>query len=195
MSLSTQAPLTTVKPIETPAKTARPPTIDPIATATVGPRDMLHIHIANDQPLSASLAPTPSSDFPTSPPPSTPSSGFSHHHHHHHSSSEKCASPPTRRRPLSRRQSSISYLPADSPRLWAPRTPILGSSSLKRSASLSSASNVKKDARAVTGPIHQRPGHEPTVLTLAEKCVSLTFYHSHSLVIITSNKKKKISLF
>ncbi|KAI0251903.1 hypothetical protein BJV78DRAFT_1154094 [Lactifluus subvellereus] len=160
------------------ARTARPLRLDPITTTATGHRD-LHA-IAYDHPHTAPLA--PSSDVPTSPPTSS-SSEFSRQ------SLEKCATSPPRSRPVSRRQSSISYLPADSPRLWAPRTPIpiLGSNSLKRSVSLSGVNNVKKDARAVTGPIHQRPAHEPTVLTLAEK-------HADLLQFIAQKESKCLDL-
>jgi hypothetical protein len=148
--------------------------LHPIATACH--RD-LNI-IAYDHPPTAPLA--ASSDVPTSPPTSS-SSEFSRQ------SSEKRATSPPRSRPVCRRQASISYLPPDSPRLWAPRTPILGSNSLKRSVSLSGVNNEKKDARAVTGLIHQRPAHEPAVLTLAEKCVSFSFCHS-----LSYNRRKNI---
>jgi hypothetical protein len=79
----------------------------------------------------------------------------------------------------SRRQSSISYLPPDSPRLWSPRTPLTVSSSLERSSSLSGANSPKEEGHSRTRSIPQRAISEPAVLTLAERCVfSLPFYHS-----------------
>jgi hypothetical protein len=150
MSLSTQAPPISMTPIDTLA------IVDPCN---------LHIPVVYDPPHTAPLP--PNSDDRISPP-STSSSEFSHF------SLEPSLSLPPRRRPVSRRQSSISYRPADSPRLWAPRTPTLDSNSLKRSVSLSSASD-RKDARAAASPIYQRPVHEPAVLTLAEKCGSVSF--------------------
>ena len=75
----------------------------------------------------------------------------------------------------SRRQSSISYLPPDSPLLWSPRSPLIGPSSLGRSSSLSGA-NSPKEGHCKTRSISQRAISEPAVLTLAERCVSP--YHS-----------------
>jgi hypothetical protein len=72
----------------------------------------------------------------------------------------------------SRRQSSISYLPPDSPRLWSPRTPLAVSSPIERSSSLSGANSSKKDGHSRTRSIPQRALSEPAVLTLAERCVS-----------------------
>ena len=77
----------------------------------------------------------------------------------------------------SRRQSSISYLPPDSPRLWSPRTPLTVSTSLERSSSLSGA-NSPKEGHSRTCSIPQRATSEPAVLTLAERCVSRTRVHS-----------------
>ena len=94
---------------------------------------------------------------------SPPNNSASEHSRH---SSDRHASSPSRRRSPSRRQSTISYFPADSPRLWTPRSPEKRSSALKRSVSLSN----KKEARASTGSIPQRPTHKPAVLTLAERC-------------------------
>jgi hypothetical protein len=77
----------------------------------------------------------------------------------------------------SRRQSSISYLPPDSPRLWSPRTPLTASNTLERGSSLSGANSPEKeeDGHSRTRSISQRAIPEPAVLTLAERCVS----HSH----------------
>ena len=72
----------------------------------------------------------------------------------------------------SRRQSSISYLPPDSPRLWSPRTPLTVSNSLERSSSSSGANSPKKESHSRTRSIPQRAISEPAVLTLAERCVS-----------------------
>ena len=72
----------------------------------------------------------------------------------------------------SRRHSSISYLPSDSPRLWSPRTPLTGSNSLERSPSLSGANSPNKEGHSRTRSVSQRAISEPAVLTLAERCVS-----------------------
>ena len=77
----------------------------------------------------------------------------------------------------SRRQSSISYLPPDSPRLWSPRTPLTVPSSLERSSSLSGANSIKKEGHSRTCSIPQRAISDPAVLTLAERCVSRPFMH------------------
>lgn len=69
----------------------------------------------------------------------------------------------------SRRQSSISYLPQDSPRLWSPRSPLTGS--LERRLSLSGA-NSPKECHSRTRSVSQRAISEPAVLTLAERYVS-----------------------
>jgi hypothetical protein len=83
----------------------------------------------------------------------------------------------------SRRQSSISYLPPDSPRLWSPRTQLV-STSLERSSSLSGA-NSPKEGHSRTRSIPQRAISEPAVLTLAERCVSRSHYtmRVHSCII------------
>jgi hypothetical protein len=85
----------------------------------------------------------------------------------------------------SRRQSSISYLPPDSPRLWSPRTPLTGSSSLQRSSSLSGANSPKKEGHSRTRSISQRTISEPAVLTLAERCVSYSHFTTrvHSCIV------------
>ena len=83
----------------------------------------------------------------------------------------------------SRRQSSISYLPPDSPRLWSPRTPLSASNALERSSSLSGANSPKQEGHSRTRSIPQRAITEPAVLTLAERCVfSFPFYHSRPFV-------------
>ena len=91
----------------------------------------------------------------------------------------------------SRRQSSISYLPPDSPRLWSPRTPLTVSTSLERSSSLSGA-NSPKEGHSRTRSIPQRVISEPAVLTLAERCVSCSHFTTrvHSCV-----EQLKIHLF
>ena len=82
----------------------------------------------------------------------------------------------------SRRHSSISYLPPDSPRLWSPRTPLTGSNTLERSSSLSGANSPNKEGRSRPRSNSQREISEPAVLTLAERCVS----HSHLITRVHS---------
>ena len=135
---------TTMSP-KAPSKAPRPPP-EPILIAPISPA--LHHSVASNHRHTTSLFSTATS------PPNTSSSELSRHD-----------SSPSRRRSHSRRQSSISYFPADSPRLWTPRTSKKGSSALKRGASLPS----KKEGRANTGSVSQRPIHEPAVLTLADK--------------------------
>ncbi|KAH8998122.1 hypothetical protein EDB92DRAFT_1941794 [Lactarius akahatsu] len=96
----------------------------------------------------------------------------------HHSLDRHPSSPS-----VSRRQSTISYLPADSPRLWSPRTSEKGSTALKRTVSL----HNKKEARASTGSIPQRPTHQPAVLTLAER-------HADLLQFIAQKESKCLEL-
>jgi hypothetical protein len=83
----------------------------------------------------------------------------------------------------SRRQSSISYLPPDSPRLWSPRNALTGSNTFERRSSLSSSNSPVKDGRSRTRSVSQRAIPEPAVLTLAERYVShsrsITRIHSH----------------
>jgi hypothetical protein len=94
--------------------------------------------------------------------------------------------------PSSRRQSSISYLAPDSPRLWSPRTPLTGSNSLERNSSLSGANSPEKDGHSRTRSISQRAISEPAVLTLAERCVS----HSHFITRVHSYVEQlKIRIF
>ncbi len=135
------------------------PSLEPIAV--VGPCD-LNISISRDRSPTAS--PAANSDIPTctSPPKSPPSEPSSH-------PLSKCTSSPSRKRQPSRRQSSISYLPADSPRLWTPRTPQTGPDFLERSPSL--AGKKEGHVRARSQVIPHRPPSEPVVLTLAERCV------------------------
>jgi len=144
------------------------PSLEPIAV--VGPCD-LNISISRDRSPSAS--PAADSDIPTctSPPKSPPSEPLSH-------PLPKCTSSPSRKRQPSRRQSSISYLPADSPRLWTPRTPQTGSDFLERSPSL--AGKNEGHVRARSQVIPHRPPSEPVVLTLAERCLlsRLFFWHN-----------------
>lgn len=73
----------------------------------------------------------------------------------------------------SRRQSSISYLPPDSPRLWSPRTPLAVLSALERSSSLSGANSPKGEGHSRTRSVPQRAISEPAVLTLAERYADL----------------------
>ena len=90
-----------------------------------------------------------------------------------------CATSPPRRHPQSRRQSSISYFPPDSPRLWTPRTPQTGPDSLEHGSPSSGANNVNKEGHARTRSIPQRAISEPVVLTLAERCVPRSILPPH----------------
>lgn len=76
----------------------------------------------------------------------------------------------------SRRQSSISYLPSDSPRLWSPRTPLTVPDSFEHSSSLSGANSPKEEGHSRTRSIPQRAISEPAVLTLTERCVSRSHF-------------------
>ncbi|KAI0305124.1 hypothetical protein B0F90DRAFT_1701504 [Multifurca ochricompacta] len=158
-SPTTQAPLVTAKTARTSVKIPRPQ-LDPITTIAL--RDSHFIRIC-DYPRTA---PLPSSSNKPTP--------------------SLTASSSLKRRSLSRRQSSISYLPADSPRLWTPRTPKMGADTLKRTASLSGADENKKET-AVAGSIQQRRAHEPAVLTLAEK-------HADLLQLIAQKESKCLDL-
>ncbi|KAI9458877.1 hypothetical protein BJY52DRAFT_1267697 [Lactarius psammicola] len=154
MSLTTstatqRGSLFTLMPPKAPTKAQRPP-LDPIVIAAIS--HGLHHSRTSGHRHTTSLVPASPPDI-SSPEPSG-------------HSLDKYPSSPSRKRSHSRRQSAISYLPADSPRLWTPRTSEKGSSALKRSVSL----NNKKEARASTGSIPQRPTHKPAVLTLAERC-------------------------
>ena len=148
--------LVTAMPSKASTRAQRPP-LDPIVI-TAKSHGPLHRH-------TTSLV-SPSTSNISSPEPSR-------------RSSDRHATSPSRRRSPSRRQSTISYFPADSPRLWSPRSPEKRSSALKRSVSL----NSKKEARASTGSIPQRPVHKPAVLTLAERCVFIHVLLSCKLTI------------
>ncbi|KAH9000810.1 hypothetical protein EDB86DRAFT_2902960 [Lactarius hatsudake] len=144
MSLTTstatqRGSLVALMPPKAPAKAQRPP-LDPIVIAA-------RPHHRHTTSLVSASPPNISSPEPS-----------------HHSLDRHPSSPS-----VSRRQSAISYLPADSPRLWSPRTSEKGSTALKRTVSL----HNKKEARASTGSIPQRPTHQPPALTLAEKHVDL----------------------
>ncbi|KAI0292884.1 hypothetical protein BC826DRAFT_1105288 [Russula brevipes] len=184
MSLSTllpSSPATATRSFLMTEKTARPsskmrrPPLEPIAT--VGPCH-LDISVAHDPsptgPSSTSL------NTPLSPPTSSPSESS-------HNPSQRYASSPSRRRPASRRQSSISYLPADSPRLWTPRTPQLGSDALDRVAPLPGANNGKKVGHVRTCSMPQRAAPQPVVLTLAER-------HADLLQFIAQKESKCLDL-
>lgn len=95
--------------------------------------------------------------------------------------------------PSSRRQSSISYLPPNSPRLWSPRTPLTGANPLERSSSLSGANSPEKDGHSRTRSISQRAISEPAVLTLAERCVSRSHFIARVPFIHGATKNTKIS--
>ncbi|KAH9057946.1 hypothetical protein EDB83DRAFT_2389158 [Lactarius deliciosus] len=144
MSLTTstatqRGSLVALMPPKAPAKAQRPP-LDPIVIAA-------RPHHRHTTSLVSASPPNISSPEPS-----------------HHSLDRHPSSPS-----VSRRQSAISYLPADSPRLWSPRTSEKGSTALKRTVSL----HNKKEARASTGSIPQRPTHQPPALTLAERHVDL----------------------
>ncbi|KAI9511677.1 hypothetical protein F5148DRAFT_267160 [Russula earlei] len=125
--------------------------------------DAPNISAARDRFPSAPPAPDPA--VPTSSPPPLSSSEMLH---------QRCASSPSRRRPVSRRQSSISYLPADSPRLWTARTPLMGSGASERGASSSSgANNGKKVGHVRTLSVPQRSASEHMGLTLPERHAEL----------------------
>jgi hypothetical protein len=126
----------------------------------VGPRDLT---ISVPSARSPTAPPAPCSDILT-PSPTSPIELVQHR-------LQSCDSSPSRRHPLSRRQSSISYLPPDSPRLWTPRTPQTGSDTLERGSPLSGANNAEKEGHARARSIPQRAIPEPAVLTLAERCV------------------------
>ncbi|KAF8271842.1 hypothetical protein EI94DRAFT_1697857 [Lactarius quietus] len=152
--------LVAVMPPKVSTKTQRPP-LEPIVIAAVTHRP-LHRH---------------STSLVSASPPNISSPEHSRH------SSDRHASSPSRRCSPSRRQSTISYFPADSPRLWTPRSPEKRSSALKRSVSL----HNKKEARASTGSIPQRPTHKPAVLTLAER-------HADLLQFIAQKESKCLEL-
>lgn len=162
MSLSTLLLDPTTQSLLVAEKTARlmaRPPLEPITV--VSPRE-LNISISRDR-SPTTVPPTTHSDLPTSTP--SPKSSPS-------DPSPKCTPSLSRKRQPSRRQPSISYLPADSPRLWTPRTPQTASEFLDRSPlSLSRAS--KKGAHARTQSIPFRAPSEPVVLTLAERHTDL----------------------
>jgi len=141
----------------------RPP-LEPIAV--IAPCE-LNISISRDRSPTAPPA-TSGSDIPACPSTSSPKSSPSEPSHH---PSPKCTSSPSRKRQPSRRQSSISYLPADSPRLWTPRTPQTGSDILEHSPLLSGSHIGKKEGHARARSIPHRAPSEPVVLTVAERCV------------------------
>ena len=144
-------------------KTARAMPRPPLDLVTnVGPRD-LTISVPSDR--SPTAPPATCSDILT---PSSTSSPLEPVQLR----LQNCGSSPSRRRSQSRRQSSISYLPPDSPRLWTPRTPQTGTDSLERSSPLSGENNAKKEGHVRARSIPQRALSEPAVLTLAERCVS-----------------------
>ena len=179
VSLHVSPPSRSLLVSEKSARVMPRPPLDVVTN--VGPRD-LTISVPRDRSPTVSV---PRDRSPTVPPAAcsdtlTPSSTSSPLEPVHRSQSR--ASPPPRRRSLSRRQSSISYLPPDSPLLWAPRTPQTGRDSLERSSPLTGANNAKKDGHARACSIPQRPISEPAVLTLAERCVPpfLFFHPVHS---------------
>ena len=169
VSLHVSPPSRSLPVSEKSARVMPRPPLDVVTN--VGPRD-LTISVPRDR--SPTVPPAACSDTLT---PSSTSSPLEPVHR-----SQSRASPPPRRRSLSRRQSSISYLPPDSPLLWAPRIPQTGRDSLERSSPLTGANNAKKDGHARACSIPQRPISEPAVLTLAERCVPsfLFFYRVHS---------------
>jgi len=169
VSTSTQPPLFSEKSACKSNKMARPPPLEPIVT--IGPRD-LNLTVVRDH--SPTATPAASTDIPKSPQtaPLLESS---------RQSSQSYVSSPSRRRLASRRQSSISYLPADSPRLWTPRTPHLGLDTFEH-ASLSSPNSGKRPGHVRTVSVPQRAALEkPMGLTLAERCVP-SFLFSQTLI-------------
>jgi hypothetical protein len=142
------------------------PALDPIAV--VAPCE-LNISISRDR--SPIAPPASSSDIPACPPTSSPQ--FSPSEPSRYPSPKRTSSPSRKRQP-SRRQSSISYLPADSPRLWTPRTP--QTPDILEHGPLLSGSHIgKKEGHARARSIPHRAPSEPAVLTLAERCVLLPF--------------------
>jgi hypothetical protein len=138
----------------------RPP-LDPVTN--VGPRDLTN-SVPSDR--SPTAHPATCADVLALSPTSSPLELV-------HNRLQSCATSPSRRRPQSRRQSSISYLPPDSPRLWTPRTPQTGPDSLEHSSPLPSANNANKEGHVRARSIPQRAISEPVVLTLAERYADL----------------------
>jgi hypothetical protein len=130
-----------------------------------GPLRDLTISVPGDR--SPTAPPATCFDILTPSPTSSPSEPVYHH-------LQSCAVSSSRRRPPSRRQSSISYLPPDSPRLWSPRIPLTGSNSFEPSSS-SPGANSAKEGHSRTRSIPQQAISEPAVLTLAERCVSRSY--------------------
>jgi len=164
---TTQSLLVAEKTARQSVNMARPP-LEPITV--VSPRE-LNISISRDR-SPTTVPPTTDSDLPagTSSPKSSPSDP-----------SPKCTPSLSRKRQPSRRQPSVSYLPADSPRLWTPRTPQTASEFLDRSPlSLSRAGKKGIHARTQSIPFRAAPS-EPVVLTLAERyvLVPLSFLQHH----------------
>ena len=166
VSLHVSPPSRSLPATEKAARVMPRPPLDVVTN--VGPRD-LKISVLRDR--SPSAPPAACSDILT---PSSTSSPLEPVHR-----SQSCASPPPRKRSLSRRQSSISYLPPDSPLLWTPRTPHTGPDSLERGSPLTGANSAKKDGHARACSIPQRAISEPAVLTLAERCAATPFPFFH----------------
>jgi hypothetical protein len=146
----------------------RPP-LDPVTN--VGPRDLTN-SVPSDR--SPTAHPATCADVLALSPTSSPLELV-------HNRLQSCATSPSRRRPQSRRQSSISYLPPDSPRLWTPRTPQTGPDSLEHSSPLPSANNANKEGHVRARSIPQRAISEPVVLTLAERCVPRSIFTTASI--------------
>ncbi|KAI0264735.1 hypothetical protein BC834DRAFT_253164 [Gloeopeniophorella convolvens] len=162
---------TAAKSPNAPRRALRP-SLDPIATAALYAPRQLHLPSAGPEPPRSAPHATFAHILTSSP--SSPSPEASHARADTHAAS------PSRRQPPSRRQSSICYLPPDSPLAWTPRTPRTGTDELNRAASLAagSSSSSKKDHRASTGSLYSQRGpshvHEPAArLTLAEKHADL----------------------
>ena len=164
---TTQSLLVAERTARQSVKMARPP-LEPITV--VSPRE-LNISISCDR-SPTTVPPTTDPDLPTSTP--SPKSSPSN-------PSPKCTPSLSRKRQPSRRQPSISYLPADSPRLWTPRTPQTASEFLDRSP-LSLSRAGKKGVHARTQSIPFRAPSEPVVLTLAERyaLIPLSYNTVHS---------------
>ena len=165
VSLHVSPPSRSLPVTEKAARVMPRPPLD--ALTNVGPRD-LKVSVSRDR--SPSAPPAACSDVLTS---SSTTSPLEPVHR-----LQSCASPPSRRRWLSRRQSSISYLPPDSPLLWTPRTPQTAFDPHERSSPLTGGNNAKKGGHARACSIPQRAISEPAVLTLAERCATPFLFFS-----------------
>jgi len=158
-----------------------PPSLEPI---TVVSPSKVNISILHDR--SPTTVPSTTDSHLRTCPSSSKSSPSDPSHH----PSPKCTPSLSRKRHSSGRQSSISYLPADSPRLWTPRTPQTGSDFLERSP-LSGTGGKGVHARTQSVPF--RAPSEPVVLTLTERYVLIPLTSKHHS--FTEDKMKSTFLF